>query len=165
MLRQLLLLLAMLAASHCFAAPPTDESLEALFKITRAQRMVDDMLGSLEGGIRESVAAATNGKSLSAEQQRLMDAIPAKMVALVRQEMSWERLHPIYVEIYRSSFTQEEVDGMLAFYRSPAGAAVVDKLPVVMQKTLGAVQSLVPGMTQRLGVAMQKALDEAKAAK
>lgn len=34
----------------------------------------------------------------------------------------------------KATFAQEEVDGMIAFYRSPAGAALIQKSPALFAK-------------------------------
>jgi len=55
-------------------------------------------------------------------------------------------------EIYRKSFSQSEIDGMLKFYKTPAGKAVIAKMPVVMQNTMqvmqGEMAEMVPKMQQ-----------------
>ena len=42
----------------------------------------------------------------------------------MREEMTWDRLHPLYVRIYQESFTQEEIDGLIVFYESPASRSL-----------------------------------------
>jgi hypothetical protein len=77
----------------------------------------------------------------------------------MREELSWEKLEPMYLEIYRKSFNQEEVDGILAFYKTPAGAAMIKKMPLVLQESMVAVQKNMGPMMAR----MQKAIEEALA--
>ena len=43
--------------------------------------------------------------------------------------MTWDKLRPLYVRIYQESFTQEEIDGLIVFYESPAGIAFVERWP------------------------------------
>jgi len=50
---------------------------------------------------------------------------------LVKEELNWATFEPMMVEVYRNTFSQHEVDGMLTFYRSEAGQAVIAKLPTV----------------------------------
>ena len=52
--------------------------------------------------------------------------------------------------MYKDSFTQSEVDGMLALYESLPGQTVSKKLPLLMQNSMAAMQ-------QRLGPILQKA--------
>ncbi len=71
----------------------------------------------------------------------------------------------MFTEIYQESFSQEEIDGLIAFYASPAGRAYIDKMPLVMQKTMTVMQSRMPAMIERMRAAREKALADAKLAK
>ncbi len=93
-----------------------------------------------------------------------MNATPKKFAEVMRQEFTWAKLQPIYVNIYQESFTQEEIDGLIAFYRSPAGDALVKKMPLVLQKSMGAMQGMLGPMAEKMKAAMQEAMAEAKIA-
>nr|WP_276510032.1 DUF2059 domain-containing protein [Niveibacterium umoris] len=58
----------------------------------------------------------------------------------------------MFLDIYQKTFTQKEVDGMLSFYKSPAGQAVIKKMPQVMQASMQIMQArmskLVPQIQQ-----------------
>jgi hypothetical protein len=54
------------------------------------------------------------------------------------------------LQLYTSTLSQAEVDGMNAFYRSPAGQAVIAKMPLMMQ-------SLMKVLMERMQVMMPKA--------
>ena len=66
------------------------------------------------------------------------------------------------MQLYRDTFEQEEVDGLLVFYASPAGQAYVNKMPVVMQKSMALSQSLMQSIIPKMTAAMQDAIAEAK---
>ncbi|WP_341675556.1 DUF2059 domain-containing protein [Niveibacterium sp. SC-1] len=100
--------------------------------------------------------AVLKDQTITPEVQALLDGMREKVVALVRRELRWEAFEPQLIDIYRRSFTQEEMDGMLDFYRSPAGRAVVAKLPLVMQNSMQAVQQVL----QRLAPELQKLQQE-----
>jgi hypothetical protein len=72
-------------------------------------------------------------------------------------------MKPIYVEIYRDSFDQTEIDGLIAFCRTPVGQSFIEKMPVVMQKSLVAKQTLMAPLMAKMRAAMDKAVAEAKA--
>jgi len=146
------------------AVPPSTESIDALLAATKAERNVDTMLANLEPVMRQSMATATKGQPLSPGQMRALDAVRAQIVQAVREEMAWDKMHPIYVQIYQETFTQEEIDGLIAFYRSPAGVAFVEKMPVIMQKSMSIMQSRMAPMMERMRAAAKQAVDESKAA-
>ncbi|TMH03840.1 MAG: DUF2059 domain-containing protein [Betaproteobacteria bacterium] len=111
------------------------------------------------------MARAVAGKSLSAEQQRYLEATPQRFVTIMREELSWENLKPMYIEIYRDSFTQEEIDGLIAFYQSPVGMAFVNKMPIVMQKSMTSMQARMQPIMEKMKAATRQALEDAKVAK
>jgi hypothetical protein len=83
----------------------------------------------------------------------------------MKQELSWQKLKPLYVQIYRESFEQEEVDGLVAFYASPAGKAMLDKMPTVMQKSMAITQPLMQSLIPKMKSAMEEAMSEARLSK
>ena len=147
------------------SAPPSPDSIEALLAATRAEKLVDTMLANVDQVMRQSMAAGVQGQQFSAEQQRVIDGARAKFVQVLREELTWDKLRPLYVQIYQETFTQEEIDGLIAFYNSPAGVAFVEKMPVVMQKSMSITQSRLGPMMEKMKAAMQQAIAEARAAK
>ncbi len=49
---------------------------------------------------------------------------------------------PIFMRTYRESFTQDELDGMTAFYKTPAGQAVVKKMQQIQRETVQELKDL-----------------------
>jgi hypothetical protein len=68
------------------------------------------------------------------------------------------------IEVYSNTFTQHEVDGMLTFYRSEAGQAVIAKLPTAMQQTMTSMQSHVKTLTPKIAELERDAAAQLKAA-
>src|SRR6266571_1739444 len=153
------------AASACNAAPPTADSIDALLVATKSESLIESMYANMEQMMRQGMAQAVSGKNVSAEQQRVLDAAPKQFAAVMREELSCFMLKPMFTEIYQESFSQEEIDGLIAFYASPAGRAYIDKMPLVMQKTMTVMQSRMPAMIERIRAAREKALADAKLAK
>lgn len=151
-------------SSASYAAVPTTESINTLLQITHTQNLLESVYGSMEQTMRQSMQQMSAGQTLSDEQKRVMDATPKKFAEVMRQEFTWAKLQPIYVNIYQESFTQEEIDGLIAFYRSPAGDALVKKMPLVLQKSMGAMQGMLGPMAEKMKAAMQEAMAEAKIA-
>jgi uncharacterized protein len=121
------------------------------------------MLANLDPIMRQSMTTVTKGQQLSAGQLQELDAARVRTIQAIREEMAWDKMHPLYVQIYQETFTQEEIDGLIAFYKSPAGVAFVDKMPVVMQKSMSIMQSRMAPMMERMRAAARQAVDESKA--
>lgn len=153
------------AAAPVLAAPPSAESLDALFELTRAAALMDSVSATIDQNLRQTQEQALAGQKLSEGQRKVIEAANQKSVQIVRDEISWAKLKPVYVSIYQESLTQEDIDGLIAFYRSPAGEAMMKKLPLVMQKTMTAVQASLAPMVEKLKAAQAQAIAEAKALK
>lgn len=163
-MRRLLTTAALLASLTAHAAPASQESVESLLAATKVEAMMDSMYAGMEQMMRQGMKQATQGKPVSAEQQRVLDGFATRFVAVMRDDMGWQKMSPLFVQLYRDSFDQDEVDGMLAFYASPAGLAVVNKMPVVMQKSMALSQSLMQSLIPKMTAAMKDAMAEAKIA-
>lgn len=164
-LRALALCTALLAPLAAHAAPPSDASIDTLIAVTHADRMSENVSAGLDPMMRQMMASMSQGQKFTAEQQRAFDNMVANMTKVVREEISWEKMKPVTMQIYREVFTQEEVDGMIAFYRTPAGASMVEKMPLVVQKSMTLMQSRMVPMMQKMQAAMRQAVADARAAK
>jgi hypothetical protein len=136
-----LLMCAVLAFNaSAYAAVPTDASLKELLQITDSQKMMDQSFGQIDQYMKMGMQEAFKGKEMTPEIQKKMDDTSLKIAAVFKEEFSWESFEPIFIEIYRKSFTQSDVDGMLQFYKTEAGQSVIKKMPLVMQNTMELTQ-------------------------
>jgi uncharacterized protein len=156
-----------LVACSCsaFAAPPTIESIEALLVATKAEKLADGVYADMETNMRKAMKASSNGQALTPQQQRVADTLPAKLIAIIRDELSWSQMLPLYVKLYQETFTQEEIDSLIAFYKTPVGISYTDKLPVLTQKTMSAIQERLAPLMKRTQALTKETMEEAKAAK
>ncbi|BAL93642.1 DUF2059 domain-containing protein [Rubrivivax gelatinosus] len=161
MKRFIILLSIVTASAPVYAGPPTEASIEKLLAITKTESLMDGMLSQLEENIRIGMMSATQGKQLTVEQHKLLDVAPAKLAAAIRQDFNWSNLKPVYVQIYRDVLDQSEIDGMIAFYETPAGKATIEKMPAIIQRSTAATQERLKGMLPRISSAMNDALSEA----
>jgi len=64
--------------------------------------------------------------------------------------MGWKVLEPDYVDIYAKNFTDEQLDAILAFYKSPAGSALVEKLPTLTTQGMQLAQTRMAALQPQL---------------
>ena len=151
------------SAASAAETPASEASIREMLRITEARKLVDGMMPQIEGMMRASMQQAMKGRSISAAEQEAVEKMTAQMLALMQEELSWEKLEPLYLRIYQKSFTQEEVDGLLVFYRSPAGTALIRKMPIVVQETMTAMQQQMVPMMQKIQAAVEKTAAEVAA--
>lgn len=144
------------------AAAPSDASIAELLSITQSNKMLDSMHANIEQSIRQGMKAAAGNRTLTAEQARVLELAPARLAGLVRQEMTWAKLEPTVIQIYRETYTQAEVDGLITFYKSPVGQASVAKTPQVMRRSMEASQKQMQAFLPKLQEAMKQVIEEAK---
>lgn len=68
---------------------------------------------------------------LTASEQGDVDAFLAAVVGLAAEQYDWKALEPKYVHLYASVYSEDELDGLLTFYRTPFGQSVLAKLPAI----------------------------------
>ena len=60
---------------------------------------------------------------------------------LLEEAMSWKALKPEYVDLYAQAFTDEELRGLVEFYRSPVGKRLVEKTPELTTRSMQLIQA------------------------
>lgn len=153
--KSLLLALLMMAPAVLVAAPAhaqgaDDARIDRLLEVTRSQQLIDSMLPQLEASQQQMFEQLTAGRTVSADQQASMERIRTRSNAAMRQVLAWDNLEPIYRDLYRETFSAEDIDAMLAFYESPTGQRVLDKMPLLMEKSMVAMQRVVVPLLQQL---------------
>ena len=140
------------AASVPAADRPTDDSIRQLLQIQKAQSILQRVAQQVDGSFTAMLNQQLQDKTLSDEDRQRIEAARERLKVLTGKVLTWENMEPMYLKIYGDSFSQSEIDSMIAFYSSPAGQAVVAKLPLVAQNTMAAMQqqmkSLMPQAQQ-----------------
>jgi len=148
-----------LSATLCEAAPPTTASIETLLEVTKAKALVDQMPAMVEPSMRAAMQVEVGEQQLSDEKKQAMEKFQKQFIEIMRDELSWEHLKPMYLQIYAETLTQEEIDGQIAFYRTPAGAAVINKMPLIMMKSQALMTARIGPLIQRMKAAVKDACD------
>ncbi|HYK99843.1 MAG TPA: DUF2059 domain-containing protein [Steroidobacteraceae bacterium] len=149
--------LALLGLQPTFAADarPSEESVRRLFVVMHTSQIVDEVMSQMDANLRQAMERASGGRSLNAKQQQLHDEMRTRALGMLKDELAWSRVEPQMVEVYRNTFTPDEIDGMFKFYDSPGGKAVVAKLPQATQQMMQLTQERVRAVVPRI-VELQK---------
>jgi hypothetical protein len=131
-------------------APASDAAVRELLEASDAHRLVDGLMKMVAGSFDQGMHAALGDKVLTPEQQKYVDASKESFLAAMGEMMSWEQLEPLYVEVYTQSFSQSEIEGLIAFYRSPAGIAFKEKMPAAMQLTMQKLQPRIATLSAKM---------------
>jgi hypothetical protein len=132
------------------AAPPSPESVERLMQVMQVQTQLETMYAQVLPAMQSSMRQTLAAQLKSDEAARLFDAVQPRVNAVVLEQMSWARLKPAFARIYAETFSQEEIDGLIAFYQGPFGAALISKAPQLMQRSMQMMQERMGPMLQQV---------------
>lgn len=118
------------------ATVPSDASIERLLTLTRAEALIDQSYAQTQQMARQAMLGAPGMGTLNEAQRKIVDEVVEQTSALMREAISWAALKADMMLLYREAFTQQEVDGMIAFYETPVGQSTIEKLPLVMQRSM-----------------------------
>ncbi|MDR0717282.1 MAG: DUF2059 domain-containing protein [Azoarcus sp.] len=161
-MKYLILLLLIVLSQQAIAGdkPASDESIRELIEISDSRNLLDGMFSQLDPVIEQSMKQAMGTAELTPQQQEILDRMRQKMVTALKEEMSWESFEPDFIAMYKRNFTEEEVKGMLEFYRSKVGQAMIGKMPVVMQESMKMAQDKMQRVLPRIQEIQTEAMKE-----
>lgn len=145
------------------AAPAREDSVKELLAVVEAKNMVTAMQSQIDALMNNVIQQALNGKSPTDKQQQAIANLKRKIVSIINKQLAWDNLEPMYVRIYTESFSEEEVSGMISFYRTPIGQAAIHKMPLLMQKSMMEAQRFMAEATPEMQKAQEEFLAEVKA--
>src|SRR5260370_35885231 len=134
MLKRSLIALALCCpVVHAAEAPPSDASVKHLLEVTQTHKMLDSTMAQMNAFMTQMMQQATQGQKITPQIQKDIDKRQSEMMANLKELLDWNKLEPMYVRIYQKSLTQPEDNGMIGFYKTSSGQAVINKMPVVLQ--------------------------------
>src|ERR1041384_3240668 len=145
------------------SAPPSESSIKQLLDVAQAHKLVDSVLAQMDSLLQQTIARATKGQPVPDKVQKDIDQRRSEVIAMMKDLLDWKKLEPMYVRIYQKTFTQQEIDGMIAFYKTPAGQAVITKMPTTMQNTIDEMQQMMGPVMQKMQQMQQDVAAELKA--
>lgn len=152
---RLVAVIALFASTQVFAQAikPTPESITKLFQVTEIEAMLPKVQAQMDSMMNNMMQDSLKGKSITPEQQKALDVFRMKVVKIQKDELNWEILEPKIADIYADTLTQDDVNGITAFYQSPAGQSYVKKMPQLMRQTMLMLQTSMGPMLKKLELA------------
>lgn len=74
------------------------------------------------------------------------------------RHLTWEVMRPELVRIYAETLTEAQIRQATAFYRSPAGQALVGQMPVIIERTMEMTSRLMAEHQTELQAMMMEAM-------
>ena len=74
-------------------------------------------------------------------KKALLESYQAKANAALDRAVGWDKLKPDMVKLYTSNFNEQELKDLIAFYESPLGQKVLQKMPTLTAQSAQITQS------------------------
>ena len=94
------------------------------------QRSMELTMNQMRSGMIQQVT----GVKVPAGQEKAFAEFQDKLQAILSEAFAWEKLKPDFVKLIAQTYTETELDGLIDFYKSPTGQAMVAKSPELMKK-------------------------------
>ena len=139
----------------------SQESVEKLMELTETSKMMDAM----QGQIGQMFDGMSKQMGLSEEEKPAFETYMKKVASLMEEEMNWEAIKEPMINIYLKHFSEEEVKGLIEFYKSDLGKSMIQKMPLIMQESMLISQELMKDIMpkiQELAVGLQKDIQSSR---
>lgn len=125
---------------------------EEMVTVLHLDRMVN---GVMQNALQQSAAltAQRYGGQMTPEATTKLNDFQKKLTELIQPQIGYDALKPDYIRDLTEAFPEDQMDSILGFYKSPAGKALIEKLPgveqqigTILQKRVQALQPQVKQM-------------------
>ncbi len=112
---------------------------QELFALLHVDQVSSQIMANLD---RQMQGLSTHqfGATPTAEQQKQFADFRTRVDTIIQQSIGWKNVEPDFIKLYTDAYTETEVDSFLAFYKSPAGKAMLTKSPEVSSKSVALTQ-------------------------
>ena len=114
--------------------------IEEFFKLAKMDETLSQTLQAMSDQVKAAMARQMASVKPPPEMEKLSSEFQEKLFALLFDAMTWEKLKPAYLKLYADAFSEEQIDDILAFYKSPGGQALVEKTPLLMRDAMAVAQ-------------------------
>jgi uncharacterized protein len=97
---------------------------------------MDQVMTQMSSGALQQMA----GGKVTGDDQKRLDEFSAKVRQLVNRTMGWQALEPQYAKLYADAYTEQQLDDLIAFYKSPTGQVMVERTPILMKESSAIAQ-------------------------
>jgi hypothetical protein len=128
---------------------------QEMLTLMHLDRVMDQVMNNMMQQM-STMSKQLGGNTVKPEDQAKLDEFQKKAFDLIQSQMGWKALEPDYVDIYAKNFTDEQLDAILVFYKSPAGIALVEKLPTLTDEGSQLAQAKMTALQPQLRQLIQE---------
>ncbi len=151
---------ALLFSLQAQAEPATRATIEKFLQVTEAANMMDQAYQNMDQMTAQMLASSGLDVAKDPQVQKDMQ----EMNALVRAEMSWDKMEEPLIALYGNVFSEAELQDIIEFYQSPAGQKMLKRQPELIQGTMVMMQQQMQNLMPKIKALTEKQHAARKAA-
>jgi hypothetical protein len=140
MKRWIAVLVVMIAVAPCCARADEAAKQAKIHELLVTMHM-DHMLDPMMHSIAKQLLAVPDVDRMTPAQKKLTQDFQDRAMKIISDRVGWKAVEPDYVKLYENTYSEQEIDGILAFYKSPAGQAMLTKAPQLSAGVMQIVHS------------------------
>jgi hypothetical protein len=101
-----------------------------LVMLLHTEQMVQQASATIMKQVSDAADKAISPNATPQSKSQLVD-VEKKISQLIDVQLGWKAMEPAITDLYAQTFTEQELDAIVAFYKSPAGMALLTKMPQI----------------------------------
>ncbi len=97
---------------------------------------VDKIMNPLRQQVQQMQNNRLQQMDLPPEAYEIAEKYLKRINALMTREFQWERMKNDFIDLYTDIFSEPEIRGLIEFYKTPFGTKLIEKTPLLMQKSM-----------------------------
>jgi hypothetical protein len=136
---------------------------QELFVTMHMDRMMSQIMDMVMKQTRQVTQGMPGADKMTPEQMKLVEQFQAKVEGMVNETLGWKALEPDYIKLYADTYSEEEIDGILTFYKSPVGQTLLAKTPELTAKSGAIVQAKMVDFQPKMKALMEDFMKQVEA--
>jgi len=157
-----LILCASFAVAHADEASKRAKAKEMLAML-HTERISEQIVSSIMKQA-STVPQQVFGGPAPPEAKAKVEAFEQQLQQATEAQIGWKVLEPEYLDLYVKTYTEPELDGILTFYKSPAGQAILTKGSELNAQSVQLIQARMTILQPQLQKVAQDFVQSAKPA-
>lgn len=135
-MRIVIVLIMGILISGCSSGSAKRASVDELLVVTKAQARMTSIFKQ----IKQRQLAQLKKMKIPEKLRPIAQDYIHKVAMIYEAEMNWDKVKDDIKNAYTSTYTENEIDDLVTFFKTPEGQIYIEKTPVLTQKIIEAEQ-------------------------
>ena len=152
--------IVMLSPIASFADAHRDAAIE-LMRVSGTEQIMGQMQLQIESMFL-NISADTN---YTQAQQEVVDRYRDQVGKILDEELIWQKIESDIIALYVESFSLDDLNELITFYKTPLGQKMIEKMPAVMLRSAEVSRQQMRFIIPRIKTLAQQMADELNSVK